>query len=267
MQGTTRRVAFFRACPPIQQHATSVGKRATRDGTETNPHVFREARDTRASADPHRRRPRVRPDRPARDARSPRSPEAARRSFSSRSLQPPRQNRNKRADTPRSAFRRGATFWFPSSPVARFGRGTMTQSLGELEQLCNVMYNSHNPNERAHAEGVLRPFSSNPEYIPQCKVRRDAWLFFARAHPFNNTRRRSARGRRGTGPRRTRTCFAKLETRARAPIRTGVDRASAQTARLETRARLDPPRLRGEASPRVRFSLLDKIETNALTRL
>ena len=63
----------------------------------------------------------------------------------------------------------------------------MTQSLGELEQLCNVMYNSHNPNERAHAEGVLRPFSSNPEYIPQCKVRRDAWLFFARAHPFNNT--------------------------------------------------------------------------------
>ena len=143
----------------------------------------------------------------------------------------------------------------------------MTQSLGELEQLCNVMYNSHNPNERAHAEGVLRPFSSNPEYIPQCKVRRDAWLFFARAHPFNNTRRRSARGRRGTGQGRTRTCFAKLETRARAPIRTGVDRASAQTARLETRARLDPPRLRGEASPRVRFSLLDKIETNALTRL
>ena len=115
----------------------------------------------------------------------------------------------------------------------------MTQSLGELEQLCNVMYNSHNPNERAHAEGVLRPFSSNPEYIPQCKVRRDAWLFFARAHPFNNTRRRSARGRRGTGQGRTRTCFAKLETRARAPIRTGVDRASARTARLETRARLD----------------------------
>lgn len=64
----------------------------------------------------------------------------------------------------------------------------MTQSLAELEQLCNVLYNSHNPNERAHAEGVLRPFSTNPEYIPQCKVRRDAWLFFARAHPFNNTR-------------------------------------------------------------------------------
>ena len=67
----------------------------------------------------------------------------------------------------------------------------MTQSLAELEQLCNVLYNSHNPNERAHAEGVLRPFSTNPEYIPQCKVRppsRMRWFFFARAHPFNNTR-------------------------------------------------------------------------------
>ena len=48
----------------------------------------------------------------------------------------------------------------------------MTQSLAELEQLCNVLYNSHNPNERAHAEGVLRPFSTNVEYISQCKVRR-----------------------------------------------------------------------------------------------
>ena len=47
----------------------------------------------------------------------------------------------------------------------------MTQSLAELEQLCNVLYNSHNPNERAHAEGALRPFSTNVEYISQCKVR------------------------------------------------------------------------------------------------
>ena len=47
----------------------------------------------------------------------------------------------------------------------------MTQSLAELEQLCNVLYNSHNPNERQHAEGVLRPFSTNVDYIPQCKVR------------------------------------------------------------------------------------------------
>tara|TARA_B110000977_G_scaffold86431_2_gene115139 strand:- start:4939 stop:5163 length:225 start_codon:yes stop_codon:yes gene_type:complete len=47
----------------------------------------------------------------------------------------------------------------------------MTQSLAELEQLCNVLYNSHNPNERQHAEGALRPFSTNAEYIPQCKVR------------------------------------------------------------------------------------------------
>ena len=47
----------------------------------------------------------------------------------------------------------------------------MTQSLAELEQLCNVLYNSHNPSERQHAEGVLRPFSTNVDYIPQCKVR------------------------------------------------------------------------------------------------
>lgn len=46
----------------------------------------------------------------------------------------------------------------------------MTQSLAELEQLCNVLYNSHNPNERQHAEEVLRPFSTNVDYIPQCKV-------------------------------------------------------------------------------------------------
>jgi len=48
----------------------------------------------------------------------------------------------------------------------------MTQSLAELEQLCNVLYNSHDPNERAHAENVLTPFSTNVDYIPQCKVRR-----------------------------------------------------------------------------------------------
>ena len=47
----------------------------------------------------------------------------------------------------------------------------MTQSLAELEQLCNVLYNSHNPSERQHAEGVLRPFSTNVDYISQCKVR------------------------------------------------------------------------------------------------
>ena len=92
-------------------------------------------------------------------------------------------------------FAGGRTF----CPLRR-DSGTMTQSLAELEQLCNVLYNSHNPNERAHAEGVLRPFSTNPEYIPQCKVRtpsRVRWFFFARAHPFNNTRRRSSRGRGG----------------------------------------------------------------------
>jgi len=44
------------------------------------------------------------------------------------------------------------------------------QSLTELEALCNVLYNSHNPHERAHAEGALRPFSTNTDYIPQCKA-------------------------------------------------------------------------------------------------
>jgi hypothetical protein len=45
------------------------------------------------------------------------------------------------------------------------------QSLPELEQLCNVLYNGHDPSERAHAENSLRPFSVNVDYIPQCKVR------------------------------------------------------------------------------------------------
>ena len=45
------------------------------------------------------------------------------------------------------------------------------QSLPELEQLCNVLYNGHDPSERAHAENALRPFSVNVGYIPQCKVR------------------------------------------------------------------------------------------------
>jgi hypothetical protein len=96
----------------------------------------------------------------------------------------------------------------------------MTQSLAELEQLCNVLYNSHNPNERAHAEGVLRPFSTNPEYIPQCKVRtpsRMRWFFFARAHPFNNTR--LTVGRRAGEADGTAACRsaprAELDTRAR----------------------------------------------------
>ena len=44
------------------------------------------------------------------------------------------------------------------------------QSLPELEQLCNVLYNGHDPSERAHAENSLRPFSVNVDYIPQCKA-------------------------------------------------------------------------------------------------
>jgi hypothetical protein len=45
--------------------------------------------------------------------------------------------------------------------------------LTELESLCVAMYNSHNPAERTHAENALRPFSTNTDYIPQCKVRAD----------------------------------------------------------------------------------------------
>lgn len=63
----------------------------------------------------------------------------------------------------------------------------MTQSLAELEQLCNVLYNSHDPNERAHAENVLTPFSTNVDYIPQCKVRRSRRRL-ARDRSFARTR-------------------------------------------------------------------------------
>jgi exportin-7 len=46
--------------------------------------------------------------------------------------------------------------------------------MAELESLCNVLYNSHNPAERAHAENTLRPFSTNVDYIAQCRAILDA---------------------------------------------------------------------------------------------
>ena len=74
------------------------------------------------------------------------------------------------SDTPRSRRRSAKRF---SGSGSRSWRARHHDAvLAELEQLCNVLYNSHNPNERAHAEGVLRPFSTNVEYITQCKVRR-----------------------------------------------------------------------------------------------
>ena len=54
---------------------------------------------------------------------------------------PSRRRRRRREEGPVRASRAD-----PRRPVV-----TMTQSLAELERLCNVLYNSHDPNERAHA--------------------------------------------------------------------------------------------------------------------
>lgn len=43
------------------------------------------------------------------------------------------------------------------------------QSLAQLESLCERLYNSSNPQERAHAEQTLQVFSVNTEYISQCQ--------------------------------------------------------------------------------------------------
>ena len=92
---------------------------------------------------------------------------------------PSRRRRRRREEGPVRASRARSP---PRRPVV-----TMTQSLAELEQLCNVLYNSHDPNERAHAENVLTPFSTNVEYIPQCKVRRSRRRL-ARDRSFARTR-------------------------------------------------------------------------------
>ena len=120
----------------------------------------------------------------------------------------------------------------------------MTQSLAELEQLCNVMYNSHNPNERAHAEGVLRPFSTNPEYIPQCKVRRVARCF-SRVPTHSTTRQ--VRRHPGTNPRSFREA---RDTRPSAdPDRRRLRVRRGRPAR-DARSPRDPPRPRSEARDR-----------------
>ncbi|GBG80488.1 hypothetical protein CBR_g30950 [Chara braunii] len=43
------------------------------------------------------------------------------------------------------------------------------ESLAQLEQLCERLYKSQDPAERAHAEQTLHCFSVNPEYISQCQ--------------------------------------------------------------------------------------------------
>ncbi|KAJ0266295.1 ARM repeat superfamily protein [Hirschfeldia incana] len=43
------------------------------------------------------------------------------------------------------------------------------ESLVQLEALCERLYNSQDTAERAHAENILRCFSVNKDYIPQCQ--------------------------------------------------------------------------------------------------
>lgn len=43
------------------------------------------------------------------------------------------------------------------------------ESLAQLEALCERLYNSQNSIERAHAEGTLKCFSTNIDYISQCQ--------------------------------------------------------------------------------------------------
>ncbi|KAJ7517501.1 hypothetical protein O6H91_21G026900 [Diphasiastrum complanatum] len=44
------------------------------------------------------------------------------------------------------------------------------ESLSRLEVLCERLYNSQDPSERAHAETTLQCFSLNTEYISQCQL-------------------------------------------------------------------------------------------------
>lgn len=43
------------------------------------------------------------------------------------------------------------------------------ESLAQLEALCEMLYNSLDPAERAHAESTLKCFSVNVDYISQCQ--------------------------------------------------------------------------------------------------
>ncbi|XP_071721383.1 uncharacterized protein [Rutidosis leptorrhynchoides] len=43
------------------------------------------------------------------------------------------------------------------------------ENLAQLEALCERLYNSHDSVERAHVENTLKCFSTNTEYISQCK--------------------------------------------------------------------------------------------------
>ncbi|EFJ32102.1 hypothetical protein SELMODRAFT_87550 [Selaginella moellendorffii] len=44
------------------------------------------------------------------------------------------------------------------------------ESLAQLEALCDRLYNSQDPAERAHAESTLQCFSTNLDYISQCQL-------------------------------------------------------------------------------------------------
>ncbi|KAJ7516733.1 hypothetical protein O6H91_22G068900 [Diphasiastrum complanatum] len=46
----------------------------------------------------------------------------------------------------------------------------LMESLSQLEVLCERLYNSQDPSERAHAETTLQCFSVNTEYISQCQL-------------------------------------------------------------------------------------------------
>ena len=163
---------------------------------------------------------------------------------------------------PRSAFRRGATF--PSSPVARSGRGTMTQSLGELEQLCNVMYNSHNPNERAHAEGVLgRSPRTRSTYR---SARYDATRGFFSRVPTHSTTRDVGRQEGDAGRDRDEPARVSRSSR-HARERRSAPASTARPPRPPGSRRARSPRS-PEAARRSAFASASSTKkTNALTRL
>lgn len=55
------------------------------------------------------------------------------------------------------------------SPSGKYSYALTMESLAQLEALCERLYNSQNSIERAHAEGTLKCFSTNIDYISQCQ--------------------------------------------------------------------------------------------------
>lgn len=54
-------------------------------------------------------------------------------------------------------------FWF------FFSGNRVMDNLAQLEALCDMLYNSQDSAERAHAENTLKCFSVNTDYISQCQ--------------------------------------------------------------------------------------------------